>query len=537
MTIRKLIINIGIYTTRTPEEVLGSNEGQSNADALSLGDTPEDLNLSQLPGFQPHQPSQTQTQTQVQGTSQETSKTYRPKPMCSRYRHGDCRYGRKGEGCPFSHSKVCMKFVKHGFDKRIGCNEGRQCIAFHPIICRDSLLWKVCTNLDCMYPHIKGTRRRQPVYQQPAQETPKQWNRHHNPETQTSKQGNRHNYLEPQAPKQWNRYHHSEPQSRSDIIDNRNSEERNNTKGNEKLTFLGNQVEMLAAQQEKIQKMMVNLMNQLERPEPWGKKVPLLPLIKLISTNIRGLYPRNNKNKVPLLQEIAITDKVPLIVLTETHLHKGIQDEEIRIQHYEIFRTDRKDRSHGGIAMYIENSLAINTEILLSFSNGTCEIMSLFIKAINLVVAVVYRPPNTTQCQFEDIIKRLHNTLENLPDPNAEFLLCGDFNFPHANWESLEVAGGTAEEKEQARKLIALAENKYLTQFINKPTRGSNILDLLFSKNHEIIHKYELFQTNMSDHKTCEATLKINALMNTVPQKKCKAQTEANFLPHRHQLE
>ena len=150
------------------------------------------------------------------------------------------------------------------------------------------------------------------------------------------------------------------------------------------------------------------------------------------------------------------------------------------------------------------------------------------------MVAVVYRPPNTTQCQFEDIIKRLHNTLENLPDPNAEFLLCGDFNFPHVNWESLEVTGGTTEEKEHARKLIALAENKYLTQFINKPTRRSNILDLLFSNNHGIIHKYEPFQTNIPDHKTCEATLKINALMNTVPQKKCKAQTEMAKLNFYH---
>ena len=251
---------------------MGSNEGQSNTDALPLGDTPEDLNLSQLPGSQPHQPSQIQKQTQVQGTSQKTSKISSPKPVGSGYRHGDCRYGRKGEWCPFSHPKVCMKFVKHGFDKRIGCNEGKRCIAFYPIICRYSLHKKVCTNLDCMYLHIKGIRRWQSVYQQPAQEAPKQGNRHHNPETQTSKQRNRHNYLEPQAPKQCNRHHHPEPQSRSDIIDNRNSEERNNTKGNEKLTFSGNQVEMLAAQQEKIQKMMANLMNQLERPEPWGKR-------------------------------------------------------------------------------------------------------------------------------------------------------------------------------------------------------------------------------------------------------------------------
>ena len=86
-----------------------------------------------------------------------------------------------------------------------------------------------------------------------------------------------------------------------------------------------------------------------------GKKDATAPTNKtqLISANIRGLHPRSNQKKAPLLQEIVTTDKVPLIVLTETHLHKSIQDEEIRIQHYEIFRTDMEDRSHGGVAMYI----------------------------------------------------------------------------------------------------------------------------------------------------------------------------------------
>ena len=38
----------------------------------------------------------------------------------------------------------------------------------------------------------------------------------------------------------------------------------------------------------------------------------------------------------------------------------------------------------------------------------------------------------------------------------------------------------------------------------------------------------------MSDHKTCEATLTTNALMDTVTQKKCKAQTEMAKLNFYH---
>ena len=43
-----------------------------------------------------------------------------------------------------------------------------------------------------------------------------------------------------------------------------------------------------------------------------------LPVIKIISSNIRGLYPKSNQNKVPLLQDIANNDDITLMALTET---------------------------------------------------------------------------------------------------------------------------------------------------------------------------------------------------------------------------
>ena len=83
----------------------------------------------------------------------------RPKPVCRHYRHGTCKYGRRGLECSFSHPKTCLKFKMHGYDSRVGCKEDRWCKAFHPIMCTSSLNKKVCTNTDCRYPHINGTRR------------------------------------------------------------------------------------------------------------------------------------------------------------------------------------------------------------------------------------------------------------------------------------------------------------------------------------------------------------------------------------------
>ena len=89
------------------------------------------------------------------------------------------------------------------------------------------------------------------------------------------------------------------------------------------------------------------------------------------------------------------TQKVAVIAFTETHLHKNILDTEVQIKNYELFRQDRKERSHGGVAAYIETKLAANAETVDSYSNGTCEFLAVHIKKINIVMIIVYRPPNT----------------------------------------------------------------------------------------------------------------------------------------------
>lgn len=129
------------------------------------------------------------------------------------------------------------------------------------------------------------------------------------------------------------------------------------------------------------------------------------------------------------------------------HLHKDKKDAEIRIENCALYSTNRNYRSHSRVLMYyIENNLAADTEILQCSSNGTNEMLSLYITAINLVVSVAYRPQNTTQCHFQDIINRLHHTLENLPALDTKLQLL------RRNWESLEVEHRTIDEKTPSTK-------------------------------------------------------------------------------------
>lgn len=128
------------------------------------GDTPEDIDLSQVPGS--HQLTQTHAQKEVQKVSKQKSER-----ICKFYSIGACRYGRKGTGCNFAHPRVCLKFMKHGYDERVGCKLGRRCEDFHPKICKFSLQKKECTSMECNFLHIKGTRRTQKQQTTPKRKT------------------------------------------------------------------------------------------------------------------------------------------------------------------------------------------------------------------------------------------------------------------------------------------------------------------------------------------------------------------------------
>ena len=59
------------------------------------------------------------------------------------------------------------------------------------------------------------------------------------------------------------------------------------------------------------------------------------------------------------------------IFLTETWLNKDIEDAEILIEGYTIFRSDRIDRTRGGAAIYIKNELC--PKKAATFSNSIVE--------------------------------------------------------------------------------------------------------------------------------------------------------------------
>ena len=215
--------------------------------------------------------------------------------------------------------------------------------------------------------------------------------------------------------------------------------------------------------------------------------------------------------------ESAHHDKSTLaIVLTETHLNQNINDNEIKIDGYNLYRKDRTDRSHGGVAIYVNDN--VDSQIYKSFSNKVCEFLSVKLKIHSkyIILASLYRPPDTTSHEFNEVIKFvLENHLKN-DSANHEIILFGDFNFPNINWKtnSSQDTLSPSYVGAQAQKLKELSDKFYMTQFVTQPTRGSNILDLIYCNNESLIYNIDVFPTIHSDHNMIN--LETNIIMEEI---------------------
>ena len=129
--------------------------------------------------------------------------------------------------------------------------------------------------------------------------------------------------------------------------------------------------------------------------------------------------------------------------------------------------------------------LSIIHKTLLSYCNSTCEVLIVKLSEPDVVLVLIYRPPNATAASFNDIIQRTEETIRALESPLPEVMMLGDFNFPGVLWDST-----ISEQNVHLSSLVKLRDFLYLDQVIKDPTRKSNTLDLLFC-NESIIKSIE----------------------------------------------
>ena len=232
--------------------------------------------------------------------------------------------------------------------------------------------------------------------------------------------------------------------------------------------------------------------------------------------NIEGLYPRKQKDKLRQLSEEALVNNVILLAIAESHLREEVLSAEVEIGGFILHhRVDRANNvKKGGVALYIRKDKAHWFGDPIGESIENTEFLCTFSSKLNLVVCVLYRPGGVIG--FLEASDRIADYVNQRAPPLPNILIVGDFNMRHIDWKTGNVAGQdvTGDERRSAERLGGLVEELCLTQIVAAPTRGPNILDLIFTNNTDWIQDCEVEDTNMSDHRI----LKVGMLMpQTVP--------------------
>ena len=144
------------------------------------------------------------------------------------------------------------------------------------------------------------------------------------------------------------------------------------------------------------------------------------------------------------------------IGLSETWLRDQL-DAELHIDNYKLFRTDRTrtrnsrfGRDSGGVAIYLRSDLAPAFEQVISHSDGNVEACGVYSKSENIFFVVLYRQPDDrkegnrpTKQQFLQVTNSIQNFINSI-SPTLDIILGGDFNLPHAKWDSFTHKSGAS---------------------------------------------------------------------------------------------
>jgi len=175
-------------------------------------------------------------------------------------------------------------------------------------------------------------------------------------------------------------------------------------------------------------------------------------------------------NKQEALEVIVQQDSYDLVAITEIWWD-DCHDWSAATDDYKFFRMDRREKRGFGAALYVRDCFDC---IELNYCDDKVECLWIKMRGktnkAGILLGVCYRPPNQHEEADEVFHKRLAEVSQSLA-----LVLMGDFNLPDICWKY-----NTAERK-QSRRFLECVEENFLTQLVNKPTRGGASLDLLFT--------------------------------------------------------
>ena len=221
--------------------------------------------------------------------------------------------------------------------------------------------------------------------------------------------------------------------------------------------------------------------------------------LKIAHINIQSL-----RFKTDYLHIFIHSNNTDVLCITESWLTHDIDDNEIKIEGYNLYRKDRDNgMEHGGIVIYIKEGIDYNVDVNIDIDN---DIEAIFTE-INLpctkpiILGTVYRQPDSNA----EHLSKLDQLLQSVTANYNEIIVVGDFNLD-------------LYKPNYSKKVNNLAKNSHFTQLINEPTRitqeTSTILDLAFVSHPEMITTHGVHHLGLSDHSLIYVVRKCKKVQN-----------------------
>ena len=226
--------------------------------------------------------------------------------------------------------------------------------------------------------------------------------------------------------------------------------------------------------------------------------------------NIQSLSPSASSNsrwklcelRSNILEQQNKGNVIPFIAITETWLDSHITDAQVNIPSYIVSRSDRGGRGGGVLLFSLEKITLAET---ITYDDKICQALACKFQTLNMLVVVVYRPPDAPKQSFAGVIRWFRRILEDYTDLNYQVVLLGDFNFPCIDWRLGSVMRNASVDVQQsAHDFLNLLADLFMNQYVFSPTRYNNVLDLFVTDNPYLVTNVSCTDTEMSDHRLVE---------------------------------
>jgi len=209
-------------------------------------------------------------------------------------------------------------------------------------------------------------------------------------------------------------------------------------------------------------------------------------------------------SKMDEFKQLVIKNKYHIVGITESWAHQHINEGELHIDGYNMYRKDRQHDSvskGGGVLLYIKDTLVSEEVQILNSDHFEDSVWAKIVSHnSNIIVGVCYRSPTSTDINNGRLLQLLDTAVSRVASTHV--MILGDFNYPGIDYDNLAVAPGSKAATDFFDKTMDL----FLIQNITECTRyrqgqRSSKLDYIFTDEENLVENVEyLPPLGKSDH-------------------------------------